>query len=203
MAKADLTPELKALYFPSPRAPVLVEVPPMIYFMVDGKGTPNRGKSFPNALTALYGIAYTLKFSLKDEGRPFIVMPLEALWWTPGRPSFDMSRKSAWAWTAMIASPEKVLRSDFEKAVRKASDKKPDVNYGAVRMERWKEGRCAQILHIGPYAAEKPTIKRLHAFIEAEGYRPRGKHHEIYLGDPRRTAPAKLKTVVRQPVERA
>jgi hypothetical protein len=203
MSKKDLSRELQSLYFPSPRAPVIVDVPAMTYFMVNGKGNPNRGREFPNAMAALYGVAYTLKFSLKEERRPFIIMPVEALWWTAGSSSFDSKRKSGWAWTAMLASPEKIRRSDFDKAVRQASAKKPDVHYNAVRMETWKEGRSAQILHIGPYAAEQPTIERLHAFLRAEGFRPRGKHHEIYLGDPRRTAPERLRTVVRQPVERA
>jgi hypothetical protein len=203
MSKKDLSRELQALYFPSPKAPVIVDVPAMTYFMVDGKGNPNRGKDFPDALAALYGLAYTLKFALKESGRPFTIMPLEALWWTAGKTTFDPYRKSGWAWTAMLASPEKVRKSDFDRAVRQASSKKPEIHYGAVRMGTWKEGRSAQILHIGPYAAEQPTIERLHAFIEAQGYRPRGKHHEIYLGDPRRSAPSKLKTVVRQPVERS
>jgi hypothetical protein len=202
MGKRDLKTELRPLYFPSAKAPALVDVPRLSFLMTDGEGSPTAGTGFQYALNALYGLAYTLKFALKKARLEFTVMPLEALWWNAGSEGFDMDRKGDWLWTAMIAIPDEIRRTDFRQAVAAASAKKPDVNYAAVRLEPWKEGRCAQILHIGPYAAERPTIERLHAFIEAEGFRPRGKHHEIYLGDPRRTTPEKLKTVVRQPVER-
>ncbi|HET7009379.1 MAG TPA: GyrI-like domain-containing protein [Anaerolineales bacterium] len=203
MAKRDLSPDLQALYFPSSKSPVMVDVPRMNYLMVDGEGHPQSGQAFARAITALYGLAYTLKFSLKKARRNFVVMPLEALWWNADSETFDMDRKSGWRWTAMMAMPYPITRGYFRLAVDQASAKKPEVDYGSIRLESWKEGRCAQVLHIGPYAAERPTIERLHAFIKAEGYRLRGKHHEIYIGDPNRSAPAKLKTVVRQPVERA
>ena len=202
MAKRDLKTELRPLYFPSAKAPVLVDVPRLTFLMTDGAGDPTTGKMFQQALNALYGLAYTLKFALKKRGIDFTVMPLEALWWNESSERFDMNRRGNWLWTAMVAVPGELRQPDLRSAAKQASAKKPEVDYAAVRLEPWKEGRCAQILHIGPYAAEKPTIERLHAFIEGEGYRPRGKHHEIYLGDPRRTAPERLKTVIRQPVER-
>ena len=202
MAKRDLKSELRPLYFPSPKEPVLVDVPRLSFLMIDGKGDPTSGEMFQSALGSLYGLAYTLKFMLKKKRLDFTVMPLEALWWTEGRESFDADHRGDWLWTAMIAVPEGLKRAELRQAATEASAKKPEIDYAAVRLESWKEGRCAQILHVGPYAAERPTIERLHTFLSAEGYISHGKHHEIYLGDPRRTAPEKLKTVVRQPVRR-
>ena len=202
MAKRDLKSELRPLYSPSAKGPVLVDVPRLSFLMVDGKGDPTSGEMFQSALGSLYGLAYTLKFMLKKKRVEFTVMPLEALWWTEGRGSFDPDRRGDWQWTAMIAIPEEIKRADLRQAAAEAAAKKPEIDYAAVRLESWKEGRCVQILHVGPYAEERPTLERLHAFLTAEGYILNGKHHEIYLGDPRRTAPEKLKTVVRQPVRR-
>lgn len=203
MAKKDLPKELQTLYFPSPKEPVFVDVPAMQFAMVNGTGDPNSSKGFQEAIGALYGVAYTIKFSAKKAGiRDILVMPLETLWWADGQEDFLQGAKDKWHWTMMLLEPAKVTRKMFDDAVRQLREKKDPPALGKVRLEKWKEGKSAQILHIGPYAAERPTIERLHAFILENGYRLSGKHHEIYMGDPRRSAPEKLKTVVRQPCSR-
>jgi hypothetical protein len=203
MAKKDLSKELQALYFPSAKEPVLVNVPPMGYAVVDGEGDPNTSKDFQEAIEALYGVAYTAKFAAKKAGlRDFVVMPLEALWWAEDFDDFLQAEKEKWKWTAMIMQPKPMDRKLFDESVEALRGRKNPPSLSKVRFERFREGRSAQIMHIGPYAAERPTIERLHRFIYESGYKLAGKHHEIYLGDPRRTAPERLKTVLRQPVTR-
>ena len=202
MAKKDLPKDLQSLYFPSAKEPVFVDVPAMQFAMVDGVGDPNTSKDFQEALGALYGIAYTIKFAAKKaKGPEVLVMPLEALWWSEGADILEAD-KAGWSWRAMLMEPPSVTRRMFEESVNQLRERKNPPALGKVRLERWREGKAAQILHIGPYAAEGPNIERLHAFIRENGYRPTGKHHEIYLGDPRRSAPEKLKTVIRQPATR-
>jgi hypothetical protein len=203
MAKKDLSKELQALYFPSAKEPVLVNVPSMGYAVVDGEGDPNTSKDFQEAIEALYGVAYTAKFAAKKAGlRDFVVMPLEALWWAEDFDDFLQAEKEKWKWTAMIMQPKPMDRKLFDESVEALRGRKNPPSLSKVRFERFREGRSAQIMHIGPYAAERPTIERLHKFIYESGYKLAGKHHEIYLGDPRRTAPERLKTVLRQPVTR-
>ena len=204
MAKKDLKKELQSLYFPSAKEVTVVEVPPMNFAMVDGEGNPNDSNDFQEALQALYGISYTLKFMLKKAGKAdYTAMPLEGLWWTDDAGGFDYeSTKSAWKWTALIMQPDFVSRAHCKAAAAQLEKKKHPPALPRVRFERFDEGLAVQIMHIGPYAAEKPTIERLHGYAKENGYRLAGKHHEIYLGDPRRTAPAKLKTVIRLPVDK-
>jgi hypothetical protein len=128
------------------------------------------------------------------------VLPLEGLWWVADRSGFSSSRKDHWDWTAMIRQPEEVDRALLAEAVRTATASRALAAARRLRLERFAEGRAAQVLHLGPYATAGPTIERLHAFIAEQGYAPSGKHHEIYLSDPRRAAPERLKTVVRQPI---
>lgn len=199
--KVDFMKLLKTFYAPPTKEPVLVEVPAMQFLMLDGFGAPE-GPEYHQALEALYPMAYTLKFAVKKSRQiDYGVFPLEGLWWMRGGMEFNMQHRTDWAWTAMIAQPEWVTPADVEEArvqvIKKGAAKAAD-----IRLEPFTEGLAAQVMHIGPYAAEAPTIERLHAFIAAQGCRPRGKHHEIYLGDPRRTAPERLRTVLRQPVER-
>ncbi len=195
--------EFKRLYQPSAKACQMVEVPEMRFLMVEGTGDPNTSQAFQEAIEALYSASYTLKFMLKKSGGPeFRVMPLEALWWNDVDGNFDAGSKSNWSWTAMIRQPDFIDEETMADAMRQAGAKRELPALAKLRFERFAEGLSAQVMHIGPYAEEAPTIERLHAFIVEQGCEPAGKHHEIYLGDPRRAAPQKLKTVARQPVRR-
>jgi hypothetical protein len=204
MPKLDLMREMKQLYSPPRDRFVVVDVPPLNYLMIDGHGDPNTAREYAEALEALYSLAYTLKFQIKRESGgevDFGVMPLEGLWWTEDMAAFTAERKDEWSWTAMILQPDVVMPEAVERARAEAARKKALPALGKARLELYHEGLSAQITHIGPYSAEGPTIQRLHAeFLPANGYAPAGKHHEIYLSDPRRTAPEKLKTVIRQPI---
>jgi hypothetical protein len=203
MAKVDFKKQLKHLYQPSAKAFVVVDVPPMQFLMIDGHGDPNTAQEYQEALEALYAVAYTLKFTSKKAlGMDYVVPPLEGLWWAEDMEVFTVrSDKNAWDWTMMIMQPEWVTQEMFEETVAQVEKKKNPPALPRLRLETYHEGLAVQIMHVGPYDAEGPTIARMHAFIEENGYAPAGKHHEIYLGDPRRTAPEKLKTVLRQPVK--
>jgi hypothetical protein len=203
----DLRKALARLYRP-PLDPVFIDVPELGYLMIDGQGAPDEGAEYPTtefqqAFAALFPVVYTIKFRLRADGRQMPVLPLEALWFTGEDEGFDMNvPPEQWGWRALIPVSDDVTPSIFDDAMVEVRRKKGNSDsLDRLRFERWHEARCAQIMHIGPYAEERPTIERLHAFIAAEGCRPRGAHHEIYLGDPRRGDPAKLKTVLRQPVE--
>jgi len=203
MNKVDLKKTLKHLYNPSTREVSVVDVPPMNFLMIDGAGDPNVSPEYQQAIEALYSLSYTLKFMVKKSaGVNYVVMPLEGLWWTDDPGQFSMTNKDAWKWTAMIMQPEHVTPELFEEALAEVRQKKDLPALDRVKFEAYHEGLSAQIMHIGPYAAEEPTIARLHHFIRDNGYEPNGKHHEIYLSDPRRTAPEKLKTVLRQPIRK-
>jgi hypothetical protein len=199
--KVDFKRQMRELYSPG-REPALVDVPELAFIMLDGHGDPNTSPEYSRAIEALYTIAYTAKFALKraPDGIDYGVMPLEGLWWAADMAAFTTAEKSAWDWTMMIMQPDELTEEAFESARAQAAEKKPLQEIGRVRLERFAEGRAAQVLHVGPYAAEGPTIERLHAYIAEQGCVRAGKHHEIYLGDPRRSAPEKLRTVVRQPV---
>jgi hypothetical protein len=201
MAKTDLKKELRDLYFPSAKEVALVDVPPMNFLMIDGSGDPNTAPAFKESIEALYGVSYTLKFILKKSGLgDHMVLPLEGLWWTDAMGRFSIDARDEWTWTSMIAQPKPVTRELVRRAVAQLEEKKHPPALPRMRFERFREGRSVQIMHIGPYAAEGPTIEKLHAYVRDHGYELAGKHHEIYLGDPRRTDPKKLKTVLRQPV---
>ncbi len=202
MEKVDFKKELKYLYRPSPKAPVVVDVPELNFLMVDGNGDPNTAKEYRDAIEVLYSVSYPLKFALKKAGiLDYIVMPLEGLWWVEGIEVFDAEKKEKWQWTSMIMQPEQVTPELVTDTLDQALKKKDLAAAPKLRLESYHEGLSVQIMHIGPWSEEAPTIERLHGFAEEEGYRLRGKHHEIYLGDPRRTSPEKLKTVIRQPVK--
>ena len=203
-ATVDFKRELRDLYLPG-RRPGLVDVPEMGFIMVDGTGDPNSAPAYRHAIEALYAVAYTVKFDEKRRpgGLDFRVMPLEGLWWSSDPEAFSSSDKSRWSWTAMIMQPDAVDREAVEAAIRAAGAKRPLPALELLRFERYAEGAAAQVMYLGPYSDEGPTIAALHAFIADQAYVPAGKHHEIYLGDPRRTAPEKLRTVIRQPVARA
>jgi len=178
-----------------------VRVPELAFAMIDGHGDPNTSPAYREAVEALYGVSYTLKFALKKElGLTYRVGPLEGLWWADDMATFSVDRKGDWLWTMMIAQPDEVTAERFESALQDVRRKKGLEALDRTRLERFDEGLAAQVLYIGPYRDEGPTIERLHGFIDDAGYRLAKKHHEIYLGDPRRSAPEKLRTIIRQPV---
>jgi len=202
MSKLDLKKQLKHLYNPSKKEFSIVDVPSMNFIMIDGSGDPNTSSEYQGALVALYGLSYTIKFASKKQlGIDYVVMALEGLWWAEDMAEFSLSDKSSWQWTMMMLQPDHITAEFVEEARTALAKKKGPPSLSKVRFERFHEGLSAQIMYLGPYADEAPTIARLHAFIEESGYERRGKHHEIYLSDPRRTAPENLKTVIRQPIQ--
>lgn len=203
MDKLDLRKELKR-YYTAKRKPEIVDVPPGKFLTYTGRGAPE-SEAYQAALTALYGLSYTLKFKSKAEGRDFTVMALEGLWWWDDPTVFDFEDappREEWNWKSMIRQPDFVTREMVDEVRPEVREKRgPAVD--AVVLETFHEGLSAQIMHIGPYSEEGPTGRTLHAFIEDSGYRMRGRHHEIYLSDPRRSKPENMKTILRQPVEEA
>jgi len=201
--KIDLRKERKYLYNPSSKQIAIVDVPEMNFLMIDGQGDPNTSVAYRNAVEALYAVSYTLKFMVKQgyQAVDYAVMPLEGLWWVDDMTQFSMHDKDAWKWTSMIMQPEYVTAELFQEALRQVKKKKDLPALSGMRFESFHEGQAAQILYFGPYSDEGPTIERIHRFILEQGRRLRGRHHEIYLSDPRRTAPPKLKTVIRQPFD--
>lgn len=198
----DYKKDLKHLYFPAKNKFTVVEVPKMNYLMLDGHGDPNRSQEFQDVTSALYAAAYTIKFALKKQGFEYPVPPLEGLWWTPDMGDFSLERKDLWDWTLMIMQPDGTPEQAVFDGIREAHRKKGLAAVEQIHCQVYDEGLCVQIMYLGAYADEGPTIARLHAFIHENGYELTGKHHEIYLGDPRRSEPDKLKTVIRQPVRR-
>jgi hypothetical protein len=213
MKMLDLKKEYKHLYQPPAKKVDIVQVPGLQFAMVDGaieKGSePGKSPAFAEATQALYGISYTLKFMLKKRktnAMDYPVMPLEGLWWVEDG-MFDITVKDNWFYTLMILQPAVVTNDIFEEGREEVRRKKGDSPpLAKMRLAEFEEGLCMQTMHIGPYATEPATIERMRAFALQNGYRdrvgPNGKHHEIYLGDPRKADPAKLKTVLRHPLER-
>ncbi len=199
----DWKKELKLQYQPSTKEVVAVDVPAMHYLMIDGKGDPNSVREYADAVEALFSVSYTIKFMVKKGALAidYGVMPLEGLWWTEDMSKFSTDDKSNWLWTLMIAQPPFVTPAIVEDAVAEVKRKKNPVALDRLRFEEFDEGRCAQIMHIGPFSEEGPNIAKVHDFIEAGGHKLSGKHHEIYLSDIRRTDPSKWKTVIRQPMQ--
>ena len=203
--RIDLRRELRDCYSAG-RDPALVQVPELSFLMVDGHGDPNTAQEYADAVSALYPVAYALKFASKEElGRDYVVLPLEALWWATDLAVYTSARdKSRWQWTAMIMVPDWLGRDEFDAAMAEVAAKKRPAGLDKVRLETLEEGRCVQTLHVGPYDEEADVLARMHQdVIPSAGLQMTGKHHEIYLSDPRRVAPAKLRTILRQPVEPA
>jgi hypothetical protein len=199
------TIDLKRVYpdYQATKDPALVEVPARPYLMVDGTGDPNTSEAYTDAVATLYPVAYGIRKAIKDAtGVAYTVMPLESLWWTDdGRP-LELYDRSNWCWTAMICQPDDVTPELAAEVVAGLTKQKKLTAGWAGRLEVFEEGLAAQILHYGPYADEEPTIARLHEFIVERSYSFSGKHHEIYLTDPRRSLPEKNRTIIRQPVRR-
>jgi len=202
MQKIDLKKDLKALYTASVKTAAQVEVPPLRYLMVDGIGDPNTSKAYVEAIEALFSVSYTAKFMLKKGPQQidYGVMPLEGLWWADDPSVFATGDKAKWKWTAMILQPDFVTKEVLDSAIAEVRRKKSLPGVDRLRVETFVEGRCAQLMHIGPFSEEGPTIAKLHEFIVAQGTLT-GKHHEIYLSDVRRAEPSRWKTIIRQPMK--
>lgn len=221
--KIDYKKEFPDLYLPK-KKPSLVDVPEMVFIQVEGKGNPNTSKAYADALELLYGLSYGIKMNLKFGKVPeevlkgigseensavlegnYVVPPLEGLWWTVDG-AFDgknLTDKDKLCWISMIRQPDEVTEALFDWAKEELQKKKPELDVTAAKLVRYREGLCAQLLHVGPYDAEPASIELLEAFTAGEGYEEdftERYHHEIYLGDPRKTAPERLKTVIRHPV---
>ncbi len=200
MEKSDFKKLLRHLYMPSARDFSVVDVPPMNFLMIDGAGDPNTASTWGQAMEALYAVSFTLKFMLKtDSGSDYVVPPLEGLWWTGDMHQFSLKAKDKWQWTAMIMQPPAITSEAVAAAVRSVQEKKDPIALPLLRFAEYHEGSSAQILYGGPYDDEAPVVAALHQFIADSGHELRGRHHEIYLSDPRRTAPERLRTVIRQP----
>ncbi|HUI23963.1 MAG TPA: GyrI-like domain-containing protein [Nitrososphaerales archaeon] len=200
-AKLELRKTMKGFYNPPTGEVVLVKLPPLKYVMVDGDGEPG-GKSFRQAMGALYNIAYTMKFRSKRLlKKDYDMMAPEGLWWMKGK--IDMDKRDKWLWTLMIMVPDFVTPKMFSESVAEVRSKKNPPGLERARLETLDEGTSLQIMHVGPYAAEPESIAKMDAFAKEHGYIMVGKHHEIYFGDPRRAAPSKLRTVIRHPVAKA
>lgn len=211
MDKIDYKKTEKHLYLP--KSPAIVQVPEMVFFAVDGQGDPNTSPAYQQALELLYGLSFTVKMSKMGGEEPegyfdYVVPPLEGLWWTetPGFDGKPPADKNNFRWTSLIRQPDFVNEEVFVWAAERLAKKKPALDLTKARFLRWEEGLCAHLLHTGPYDAEPASIDRLTEFLREQGCAPdftdTRRHHEIYLGDPRRTAPEKLKTVIRHPVKR-
>ena len=204
MAKIDFKNELKHLYQPSKKDFEVVDVPEMAFLKVDGHGDPNQAPEYTQAVEALYGVAYKLKFISKNEGKDYVVPPLEGLWWAEDMDSFTSARdKSQWNWTMMIMTPEWITEGMVDTATVEVNQKKDLPGLNKLRWETYQEGLSVQILHLGSYDDEGPVLEKLHQeWMPGNGYTFNGLHHEIYLSDPRRVEPDKLKTILRQPIRK-
>ncbi len=205
MTKIDFKKEQKHLYRPSNKEFVVVEVPQMNFIMADGHGDPNTAQEYHDVVEALYAVAYKIKFMCKKQlGKDYVVPPLEGLWWAEDMELFTTGRdKSKWDWTMMIMQPEWITQEMFDEACGQVAKAKNPPALSRLRLESYNEGLSVQIMHIGSFDDEGPTIHKLHhEYLPENGYVEAGKHHEIYLSDPRKVAPEKLKTVLRQPVRK-
>ena len=202
--KVDLKKQL-ADYHPPIGRFELVTVPPRHYLMIDGHGDPNTSPAFAEAIETLYPIAYKLKFASKQGlGRDYVVPPLEGLWWADDMDAFSNRDKSQWDWTLLLLVPDWIDQAMVDAAVEQVAAKDPPARLGDVRFDLLDEGLCVQTLHVGSFDDEGPVLQRLHEeFIPNQGLTPTGHHHEVYFSDFRRTAPDKLRTLLRQPVAQA
>ena len=202
MKKMDLRKELKSLYAPSVKEPELVQVPRFNFLMIDGEGAPET-EQFHEAIQAIYNAAYTVKFMCKFEKHiDFPVMALEGLWWLRQGEPFQIGKREDWCWTVMILQPGIITNTLLAKAMRKIKEKKEVPLLDAIRLEPFREGLSVQMMHVGPYAAEPETMRKIEEFSKARNLVASGKHHEIYLSDPRRVKPEKRKTILRHAVKR-
>jgi len=203
-AKVDFKKSMKEYYQPSSKEVVFVDVPEMQFLMIDGMGSPGDSKEYQDALAVLYPIAFKTKFLSKGKSKDYVVPPLEGLWWAEDMDDFTEGNRDKWKWTMMIMQPDWISQDMIDEAIAITKEKKPELSplLPKLRLEKYKEGKVAQIMHVGPYSEEGPTVQKVHDFIKNEGGTFDGhtqKHHEIYLSDPRKANPATMKTVIRQP----
>jgi len=205
--KIDFKKKWKELYQPPIDRVVLVEVPDIQYLMVEGQGNPNTSQEYKDTFGIIYPVAYTLKFMCKPKGKDYVVMPPEALWWADDMNDFLAGNKDNWKWISIMMIPDFITKELVDEAIKQVKEKKADElppMFSKLRFETYREGKAAQLMHIGPYSEEHANIMKIHQFIEDQGGKFDGKvwgqhHHEIYLSDPRRNKPEKMKTVIRQP----
>lgn len=210
MKKVDFKKTMKPFYNPKPKQYEVIKIPKMNFLMIDGIGSPGTSEAYLDSLAALYPMAYKTKFLAKAMDQDYVVPPLQALWWADDMDDFINDNKHNWRWTLMLMQPDWITSEMIELARESASKKNTPKLLNNVRMEAYDEGLVAQYLHIGSYADEAPILKYMHEqFIPEQGYKMSpldstvSKHHEIYLSDPRRVAPEKLKTILRQPIVKA
>lgn len=201
MSKIDYKKQFKDIYSASAKQCSIIRVPKMSFLMIDGKGDPNHSDAFQEAINALFRVSYTIKFMIKKSKEfDYGVMPLEGLWWCDTMDDFSVENKINWQWTLMIMQPDVVKQAVYEEAAEKVLQQTGLMSVNQLRFESYEEGLVTQILHIGPFTEEGPTVETLHNFIGSNGYAMSKKHHEIYLSDTRRSNPKNWKTIIRQPV---
>jgi hypothetical protein len=200
--KVDFKKDLKHLYNPPKGDFHVVAVPEMNFLMVSGTGDPNTSEDYQQAVEGLYTISYGIKFAFKSQGLDHVVPPLEGLWWMENMNDFTLANKASWEWTMMIMQPEWVTAEAVEKVVHDAMKKKKLTTLRKIQFAPYHEGLSVQILYTGAYENEAPTIAEMHRYIKSHGYQTNGKHHEIYLGDPRKVSPEKMQTILRQPIRK-
>ena len=202
--KVDFKKSMKNLYQPSAKEVVVVDVPEMNFLMIDGMGSPGDSQEYQDALSTLYPVAFKTKFLSKAKGKDYVVPPLEGLWWADNMEDYRSGKRDVWLWSMMIRQPDWITQEIIDEAIEITRKNKPELYelLDKLRFEKYNEGHCAQIMHLGPFSEEGPTVDRVHKFIEESGGTLEGlthKHHEIYLSDPRRAKPENMKTVIRQP----
>ena len=201
MKKVDLKKKYKPFYSERKGSMSIVEVPEFKYLQCNGQGNPNTSADYQNAIEALYALSYKIKFAIREsKDVDYGVMPLECLWWMDDMNEFSRDRIDEWKWSAMIMQPNFITKEIVEAACQEVSKKKQLPYLDKIELVDFCDGLSAQIMHIGSYADEAPTIDKLHKYIAGNGFERHGKHREIYLNDPRRTAPENLKTIIRQPI---
>ena len=204
--KLNLKKQFPELYNPT-KEPHIIEIPEMTFFMVDGTGYPVENPLYQEAMQLLYGASFSLKMKIikPTTGKDYVIPPLEGLWWADDMSVFTteyMERKDEWKWTSMVRIPDFVSEEQIEKGLTIFQKSKNPENFDKLRYEKYAEGTVVQVLHLGPFSEEGPVIERMHEFALAQGYILHEKHHEIYISDPRRTKPEKLRTVIRQPIKK-
>ncbi len=204
MEKIDFKKDFKTLYNAPAKGFAFVDVPALKYLMIDGMGDPNTVPAFQVSIETLFSVAFTMKFSAKKAGvgPEYTVPPLSGLWWCQGMEGFDPDKRELWRWTLMMAQPPHIENEMVLSAVSQLAGKGKQGLWEQIRLETLHEGLSVQTLYIGPYCEEAPTIAAMHRFVMENGYSLRGRHHEIYLSDPRRSTPGKLKTILRHPVSK-